>query len=116
MDTIFIFLKSNYASKLLGRIPGMLENTSLEDIVLSYSLLDNDELAVYYFTWFLADDCNVDPFKLIELYPELNKIHGLALRTLPMSSLELDTRNVPEKLVPFRAKLKSENAPMLNRT
>ncbi|MFT6921971.1 MAG: hypothetical protein ACJA1C_000969 [Crocinitomicaceae bacterium] len=76
--------------------------------------MKNDELAVYYFTRFLAEDLKINPFGILDTHPELIDAHGFVNKALPLVEIVVqESSEVEPEIEILLKRLKSQGAPML---
>lgn len=70
---IFIVCKSSLADKLVFDLPLFLNKLKYKDIVKAFTLMQEDELALYYFSFFVSEMFGINPHQLAKQHDELSK-------------------------------------------
>lgn len=71
---IFIVCKSSLADKLVIDLPLFLKKLEYKDIVKAFALMQDDELAIFYFSSFVAEMFGINPHQLAKQHADLSRV------------------------------------------
>ncbi|MFT6504180.1 MAG: hypothetical protein ACJASQ_004323 [Crocinitomicaceae bacterium] len=114
ISSVFITCKGSSARSFILNINKVIEILEYDHLIRAFVNLKNDELAVYYFTRFLAEDLKINPYGILDTHPELIDAHAFVNKALPVVKITLqESSEVPPEMDILLRRLKSQGAPML---
>lgn len=115
ISSTFSVCKSSSAGVIVLSIAKVLETLQYQDLIKSFEIIKNDELAVYYFSRFLVEDLNINPYEMMERNAELKDAFGFVHRALPIAKIQInEDQEIEEVIKTLMNRLKSQGAPMLD--